>query len=202
MDDLSFKHIWNPGTKSRTLLLLHGTGGDENDLIPVGKTLDPDANLLSVRGRVDENGANRFFRGFGEGVFDQENMRQVTAALAEFIGAASLRYGFDTKNLFAVGFSNGANIGASLLMRHPEVLAGGVLIRAMVPFEPSSPVDLAGVRLLLSSGAYDPMVPRAAAERLAAIFVQGGADVEHVWAPVGHNLTREELDHARDWLAR
>jgi predicted esterase len=197
-----FHHRWFSGTSGRTLLLLHGTGGDENDLIPMGQTLDPAANYLSPRGRVDENGSNRFFRRFGEGNFDQENMRQETEALAVFLASASETYGFDPKGVYAVGFSNGANIGASLLLRHPEALRGAFLIRAMVPFEPETPPALLGTRVLISSGEFDPMVPRANAERLAAILVQGGADVEHVWAPVGHNLTRQELDHGREWLAR
>jgi phospholipase/carboxylesterase len=197
-----FHHKWLPGTSSRTLLLLHGTGGDENDLIPMGQTLDPSANLLSVRGRVDEQGAHRFFRRFGEGNFDQENMLNETEALASFLSTASAEYGFDAEQVYAVGFSNGANIGASLLLRHPEALRGAFLIRAMVPFEPESPPALMGTRVLISSGEFDPMVPRANAERLAAILVQGGADVEHVWAAVGHNLTRQELEHGREWLSR
>src|ERR1044072_7866451 len=131
----SFIHRWLPGTSSRTLLLLHGTGGDENDLIPLGQTLDPSASLLSVRGRGDENGSNRFFRRFQEGVFDQENMRTETEALAGFVKAAADEYKFDIEGVYAVGFSNGANIGASLMIRYPEVLRGGFLMRAMVPFE-------------------------------------------------------------------
>ena len=196
----SFIHRWLPGTSSRTLLLLHGTGGDENDLIPLGQTLDPSASLLSVRGRVDENGSNRFFRRFQEGVFDQENMRTETEALAGFVKAAADEYKFDIEGVYAVGFSNGANIGASLMIRYPEVLRGGFLMRAMVPFEPSETPALMGIRVLIASGEFDQMVPRMAAERLAAILVQGGADVEHLWVPVGHKLTREELDHAKEWL--
>lgn len=197
-----FTHLWKPGQSGRTLLLLHGTGGDENDLIPLGETLDPAANLLSVRGRVDENGSNRFFRRFREGVFDQENMREETEALAAFVKAAAEEYRFDIEDMYAVGFSNGANIGASLMIRNPEVLRGAFLMRAMVPFEPASTPSLMGIRVLIASGEFDQMVPRMAAERLAMILVQGGADVEHLWLPVGHKLTRDELDHAKEWLAR
>ncbi|MFI5385321.1 MAG: alpha/beta hydrolase [Fimbriimonadales bacterium] len=197
----SFKHRWIPGAGERTILLLHGTGGNEDDLIPLGQTLDPAASLLSPRGRVDEHGSNRFFRRFAEGVFDQENMLQETQALASWLRDASVAYGFDPEQVFAVGFSNGANIGASLLLRHPELLRGAFLMRAMVPFEPSSPPLLAGKRVLISSGESDPMVTRDQAERLAEILRSGGADVEHLWQPTGHNLTRAELDLARKWLA-
>jgi phospholipase/carboxylesterase len=195
-----FHHRWIPGSSSRTLLLLHGTGGDENDLIPLGQTLDPTANLLSVRGRVDEHGSNRFFRRFQEGVFDQENMRSETEALADFLRWAAREYRFDPEQVFAVGFSNGANMGVSLLLRHPELLRGGIFIRAMVPFEPETPPALMGTRVLISSGELDAMVPRQDAERLAAILVEGGADVEHLWVPVGHQLTRQEIDRAKAWL--
>lgn len=196
-----FHHRWVPGSSSRTLLLLHGTGGDENDLIPLGQTLDPSANLLSPRGRIDEGGANRFFRRFGEGVFDQENMRQETEALASFLRFASTEYKFDPEQVYAVGFSNGANIGVSLLLRDPELLKGGIFIRAMVPFEPETRPALLGTRVLISSGEFDPMVPRENAERLATILVEGGADVEHLWMPVGHNLTRQEIEQAKKWLS-
>jgi predicted esterase len=197
----AFHHRWIPGTSGPTLLLLHGTGGDENDLLPLGRTLDPDANLLSPRGRVDESGANRFFRRIREGVFDQENMRQETEALAGFLKSAAEEYGFDPEGVYAVGFSNGANIAASLLLRHPELLRGGFLMRAMVPFEPEFPPDLLGTRVLLASGEQDPMVSRAQAERLAFILVEGGADVEHLWVPGGHNLTKQEIEHAKKWLS-
>lgn len=127
-------------------------------------------------------------------------MLQETSALASFLSVAASEYGFDPEQVYAVGFSNGANIGASLLLRYPELLRGAFLMRAMVPFEPESPPDLLGTRILISSGETDPMVSRAQAERLAFILVQGGADVEHIWLPTGHNLTRQELEHARKWL--
>src|SRR5689334_19570676 len=122
-----FNHRWVAGKSGRTLLLLHGTGGDENDLIPLGETIDPEANLLSVRGRVDENGSNRFFRRFAEGVFDYENMKSETAALATWLKEASASLGFDPEQVYAVGFSNGANMAASLLLTHPELLRGAFL---------------------------------------------------------------------------
>ncbi len=203
MPDFEFVHTWIPAqdpATTRTLLLLHGTGGDENDLIPLGQTLDPNAHLLSPRGRVDEQGANRFFRRIREGVFDQENMRQETEALAGFIAKAAKEYDFDRSEVFGVGFSNGANMAASLMLRHPESLRGAFLMRAMVPFEPDPIPPLSGKRVLISSGESDPMVSRDQAERLAAILVQGGADIEHLWLPTGHNLTRQELELAKQWL--
>lgn len=200
MADWRFTHKWLPGTSRRTLLLLHGTGGNEEDLVPLGQSIAPEANLLSPRGRIDENGMNRWFRRFGEGQFDLENMREETDALAEFLSDARKAYSIDLENTFAVGFSNGANIAASLLLRRPELLAGAFLMRAMVPFEPEESPALAGTHVLLSSGETDPMVPRDNAERLATLFVRGGADVEHLWLPVGHNLTKQELQRAREWL--
>ena len=197
----SFVHRWITGTSARTLLLLHGTGGNEDDLIPLGQTLDPGANLLSARGRIDEHGQNRFFRRFAEGVFDQENMRDETDALAGFLKAAHQDYGVNPEQVYVVGFSNGANIGASLLLRYPELLRGGFLMRAMVPFEPETPPSLMGTRVLLSSGEVDPLVSRDEAERLATILVQGGADVEHLWLPTGHQLTKQELQRGREWFA-
>lgn len=195
-----FVHRWQLGSSPRTLLLLHGTGGDENDLIPIGQLVDPAANLLSVRGRVDENGANRFFRRFAEGRFDQDNMREETAALAGFLLAASSAHSFDPGGVYAVGFSNGANMAASLLLRRPDLLAGAFLMRAMTPFEPESPPALQGKRVLLASGDWDSMVYRDDAERLASILRGGGAEVEHLWLEAGHNLTRQELEHAKQWL--
>jgi len=197
----AFKHRWVPGSGPRTLLLLHGTGGTEDDLLPLGQTLDPAANLLSPRGRIDENGSNRFFRRFAEGVFDQENMRQETEALAALLMVAVKEYGIDAQDVYAVGFSNGANMGASLLLRDPDLLRGAILMRAMVPFEPSESPRLEGKRVLIASGESDPMVSRAQAERLASILTAGGAAVDHLWLPVGHNLTRSELEQARIWLA-
>ncbi|HVT13329.1 MAG TPA: alpha/beta hydrolase [Fimbriimonadaceae bacterium] len=195
-----FHHKWLAGTGDKTLLLLHGTGGDESDLIPVGRSLDPSASLLSLRGRVDENGANRFFRRFREGVYDLENMREETEAMASFLETAASEYGFDPEKTYAVGFSNGANIAVSLMFRHSELLRGAFLMRATVTFEPQPIPSLRGLRILIASGETDPLVPRPLAERLAAIFVQGGADVEHLWLGVGHNLTRQELEYAKGWL--
>lgn len=196
---MNFIYRWKPG-KEGVILALHGTGGDENDLVPLAEMLDPRAAVLSPRGRVLEGSANRFFRRFGEGNFDQENMREETTALAEFLIAQGTEHGFDPSEVTALGFSNGANIGASLLFRRPELLSRAILFRAMVPFEPEGKVDLTGKRVFLANGRSDPIVPVENAERLAAILRASGADVTHLWLETGHNLVREEVSAARSWL--
>lgn len=196
-------HRWEPATggEAPTLLLLHGTGGDETDLIPLARLVAPDAALLSVRGNVTEQGMPRFFRRLSEGVFDLEDLRKRTMALADFLDAAGERYGFSADGLYALGFSNGANIAASLLLSRPSALAGGVLIRAMVPFEPDISPDLRGRSVLLSEGRMDPMIPAARAERLAAILEDAGASVELAWQPGGHALTQGDVTVASRWLS-
>src|SRR5689334_14873637 len=151
---LSFVHRFEPATgpDRPPLLLLHGTGGDEADLLPLGRALSPSSALLSPRGKVLENGMPRFFRRFAEGQFDQQDLAFRTDELAVFVRTAAAHYGFDPKRVFAVGFSNGANIASSLVLRHPEVLAGAILIRGMVPFRPTEPSDFAGKPVLLLNG--------------------------------------------------
>lgn len=184
----------------RTLLLLHGTGGNEQDLIPLGERLAPDAGLLSPRGAVLEHGMPRFFRRLSEGVFDEADLRVRSAELARFVGGAADAYGFDPGNVVAVGFSNGANIAASLLILHPEVLAGAILFRAMVPIRERARPSLEGVRVLLSEGLNDPIVPRAEGEELARILGEGGATVRLAWQEAGHGLVQEDVDAATAWL--
>ena len=198
------EHRFVPGLphESRTLLLLHGTGGDENDLIPLGQALLPGAALLSPRGQVLEHGMPRFFRRLSEGVFDEPDLRVRTDELAEFVTWAAASYGFDPQRVTAVGFSNGANIAASLLLLRPDVLAGAILFRAMVPLVPDTRPDLQGVHVLMGSGRADPLVPGSDVERLAAMLEEGGADVTVHWSPGGHQLTAGDLEAARAWLVR
>jgi len=198
------EHRFVPGLphESRTLLLLHGTGGDENDLIPLGQALLPGAALLSPRGQVLEHGMPRFFRRLSEGVFDEPDLRVRTAELAEFVTWAAASYRFDPQRVTAVGFSNGANIAASLLLLRPDVLAGAILFRAMVPLVPDTRPDLQGVHVLMGSGRADPLVPVSDVERLAAMLEEGGADVMVHWSPGGHQLTAGDLEAARAWLVR
>jgi len=185
---------------SLTLLLLHGTGGTEDDLIPLGNELTLDASILSVRGKVLENGMPRFFRRLEEGVFDLEDLKMRTDELADFILKSSSIYDFDLKRLIAVGYSNGANIGASLLLRRPEVLAGAILFRAMVPFVPDVLPDLSKKFIILLEGMRDPIVSRQEAESLLKIFNKAHSNVTIKWQGSGHNLTQEDIESAKKWL--
>jgi predicted esterase len=184
----------------RTLLLLHGTGGDENDLIPLGEMLAPDAGFLSPRCTVLERNAARFFRRHAEGVFDLEDLHARTKDLIAFVGAAAEHYKFDKKKVVAVGFSNGANIAASVLLTSADTLSAAVLFRPMVPFIPDTPVSLAATRVFIGAGEGDPIVPATHSERLAELLQVCGADVTLTWQPGGHTLTRADVAAAYDWL--
>lgn len=183
------------------LLLLHGTGGDESDLLPLGQALAPGATLLSPRGKVLEHGMPRFFRRLAEGVFDVPDLIARTRELAEFVGAAASRYGFDPAAVFGVGYSNGANIAASLLLLHTGVLHGALLFRPMVPFEPESRPRLDGIPVFVAAGRQDPIVPHEQTRRLVALLEQAGADVTMHVEPAGHALTAGDVAAARVWLA-
>lgn len=200
MTDLGFIHRFIPATRPGLppLLLLHGTGGDENDLVALGEQLSPGAALLSPRGKVTENGMPRFFRRLAEGVFDQADLKLRTAELADFIAAARKTYALEAP--IAVGFSNGANIAASLLLARPDALRGAVLLRAMLPFEPQSPPVLAGKPVLLLSGSNDPMISAAGRDRLVAVLRAAGADLTYKALPTGHNLTQNDFTTAGYWL--
>lgn len=185
----------------RTLLLLHGTGGNERDLIPLGQELDPNAALLSPRGKTLENGRPRFFRRLAEGVFDLEDLRQRTNELADFVTSAAKHYEIDATAIVAVGYSNGANIAASMLLLRPGVLSAAILFRAMVPLVPETAPDLSARRVLISEGDHDPIVSAAEAGRLAGLLRNTGADVTIRFFPSGHELTPDDVDHAREWLS-
>jgi predicted esterase len=200
-----FVHRFEPASSpddAPTLLLLHGTGGDENDLIDLGQTIAPGANLLSPRGKVLEQGMPRFFRRLAEGVFDIEDLVLRTNELADFVAAAATEYEFDAKRVTALGFSNGANIAAAMMLLRPTTLSGAVLLRAMVPLEPERRPDLRDVHVLISAGRSDPIVPADNAQRLADLLRAGGADVMLEWQAAGHNLTQTDLAVAREWAQR
>jgi predicted esterase len=200
---MDFIHRFIPAeSKSpRVLLLLHGTGGDENDMVPLGRDLDPSAALLSLRGNVLENGMPRFFRRLAEGVFDEEDVVRRANELADFIPAAAAEYAFDPATLTALGYSNGANIAAATMLLRPGVIRSAVLLRAMVPLQPASSPELAGTRVLICSGKQDAIVPIENAQRLAAMLRDAGADVTHRFADAGHQLVFDEIAAAKNWLA-
>ncbi|HET9327062.1 MAG TPA: alpha/beta hydrolase [Candidatus Eisenbacteria bacterium] len=195
------RYVPAPGgqLEPRTLLLLHGTGGNELDLLPLGPMLDPYAALLSPRGDVLENGMPRFFRRIREGVFDEEDVKLRARALSEFVAEARAEYGLG--QVTAAGFSNGANIASAVMLLHPATLAGGVLLAPMVPIEPDPLPDLTGTPVFLGAGRSDPLVSVTEAERLAALLTRAGADVTLHWHPGGHSIDRGVVTAAHDWLA-
>ena len=204
MSELSFVHRFEPGTNpdAPPLLLLHGTGGNEHDLIPLGEAIAAGAALLSPRGKVLEHGMPRFFRRLAEGVFDQDDVRRRAHELADFVKAARNEYGIVAPT--ALGYSNGANIAAAVMVLRPEVLAGAILFRAMVPLtSPSTPASsdaLAGKGVLIVSGLRDPIAPSEHVAQLKALLEAAGAEVVHRSVPAGHELTQSDLTLAREWL--
>lgn len=201
MTETAFIHRFEPATSagSPPLLLLHGTGGDENDLLGLGKMVSSGSALLSPRGRVLEHGMPRFFRRLAEGVFDEEDVARRARELGQFVGEARQRYGIAAP--VAVGFSNGANIAAALLLLQPETLAGAILMRAMVPLSDPPKVALGGKPVLLLSGQADPIVPASNSARLAALLSDAGAKVTHKVLPAGHQLSQADVTLARDWIS-
>lgn len=204
MPNLAYHHLFEPGQDPAAppLLLLHGTGGDEHDLMRVGRALSPKSALLSPRGDVSEGGARRFFARLAEGVFDPAEVTRRTHALADFVVAAGKHYRFEPARLVAVGFSNGANIAATLLQLRPESLGAAVLFRAMVVLDqPSAKGSLVGKRALLMNGSFDPIVPADHPQRLAALLEAGGARVTARSLPASHALTAGDIPAAQAWLA-
>ena len=195
-----FIHEFIPGSSNRTLLLLHGTGGNERDLIPLGRELDPTAALLSPRGKVLENGIPRFFRRLAEGVFDLQDLKNRTNELADFVAAAAQHYGFAADKVVAAGYSNGANIAASMLLLRPEILSAAILFRAMVPLVPDKQPKLSSMRVWIGAGTDDPIIPTSETKRLAELLRKAGADVTIRHFAAGHELTPDDVEAARDWL--
>jgi len=200
---MDYTHRFIPAEESpprRVLLLLHGTGGNENDMIPLGRDLDQAAAILSLRGNVLEDGMPRFFRRLAEGVFDEDDVIRRANELADFIGAAAAKYSFDPGSLTAVGYSNGANIAAAVLLLRPGVLTRAILFRAMVPLSPATQPTLTDTGVLICSGKHDPIVPVENVERLAALLRQAGADVTLRFEDAGHQLVFAEIAAAKSWL--
>jgi len=201
MGELTFSHRFVPGERpqAQPLLLLHGTGGDETDLVPLGRMVAPGAPLLSPRGKVLENGMPRFFRRLAEGVFDEADVRARAHELADFIEAARAHYGIATP--VALGYSNGANIAAAVMLLRPDALAGGILLRAMTPLaNPPAEQGLTDKRVLIVSGVRDPIAPSANAARLKAMLEAAGAQVGHKVVPSGHELSQGDVTLAQQWL--
>jgi predicted esterase len=199
---LDFIHEFIPGGSNRTLLLLHGTGGNERDLIALGRELDPNAALLSPRGKVLENGMPRFFRRLAEGVFDLEDLRNRTNELADFVAAAAQHYGFASDKVIAVGYSNGANIAASLLLLRPDTLSAAILFRAMVPLIPKTQPNLSSMRVWIGAGTHDSIVPVSEPKRVAELLRNAGADVAMHYFEASHELTAADVASARRWMEK
>jgi len=194
-------HVFKEGKdpKQPTLVLLHGTGGNESDLMTIGEYLSPSSSLLGIRGNVLENGMPRFFRRLSEGVFDEEDLISRTKELHDFFDEAAAKYGFERQNMVAVGYSNGANIAASLLFHFEHTLKGAVLFHPMVPLRNISLPDMTGIPIFIGAGKNDMLVPTPETEELIQMLTDAGADVDTYWGNHGHQLTPEELRSATDW---
>jgi phospholipase/carboxylesterase len=200
--DLGFIHRFIPAADKTKppLLLLHGTGGDENDLLPLAGRIAPGAAVLSPRGKVLEQGMPRFFRRSGEGQWDIDDFKRRTAELADFLERARATYGIEKP--VALGYSNGANIAWSLLLADPGALGGAILMRAMLPFDPRPLPDLAGLPILMLTGRHDQLIPPQQAGLLAALLGEAGADATYELLEADHGLTEQDLKLAAEWLSR
>ena len=199
MNDFTYRFI--PGTGDRTLLLLHGTGGNENDLLPLGRAIDPDASLLSPRGKVLENGASRFFRRLAEGVFDEKDIVARADDLANFVSVAAKKHGFDQNTLVAIGYSNGANIASAMMLLGLLEFRGAILFRPMVPLSQPADTSLEDSTVLICGGRFDPIATPQQVSALAELLRDRKAEVEVRIQESGHELTETDVETARDWLA-
>ena len=197
-----FLHEFVAGNSRRTLLLLHGTGGNERDLLPLGRELDSNASLLSPRGKVLENGNPRFFRRLAEGVFDLEDLKTRTNELADFVTAAVQHYKLDADQIVDVGYSNGANIAASMLLLRPKIMHAAILFRAMVPLVPEKMPDLSAVHIWMGAGDQDPIIPPSEVQGLVELFRQASAEVTIRFFHAGHGLINSEVEAAKQWLGQ
>jgi phospholipase/carboxylesterase len=203
-EDLGYIHRFvsaQDSASGETLIVLHGTGGNENDLVGIGQAIAPGAAILSPRGNVLENGAPRFFKRLGEGVFDPKEVRSSAEDLARFIRAAIAKYDLDATRIYALGYSNGANVASTVMFLEPRLLQGAVLFRPMLVYEPEERGDLSGASVFISSGRMDPIVPVKSVERLAELLESSHAEVTLKWQSAGHNLVPSEVREAADWLA-
>ncbi|HHX66915.1 MAG TPA: alpha/beta hydrolase [Gallicola sp.] len=192
-------HIYKKGINENTLLLLHGTGGDETDLLEIGKIIDNEANILSVRGSVQEGGMNRFFRRLRPGVFDIDDLEKRTKELYEFINEARKKYGFERKKVIAVGYSNGANIAASMLFSIKNAISGAVLLRPMMPRRDKELVDNDNTKVFIAAGTHDSICPPEESKELAVYLESKNKEVRLEWINADHRLTYDELLVIKDW---
>lgn len=198
------KHIFKQSNKKNApvLLLLHGTGGTEEDLLELAKLIDEEASVLSVRGNVSENGMPRFFRRLAEGVFDEEDLLFRTGELHEFINESAEKYDFDRSNVIAVGYSNGANIAASLLYHYNDSLKAASLHHPMVPRRGIDLPDLSGTSVFIGAGENDPICTPEETKELSRTLSEAGVTVEEYWSQAGHQLTLEEVEAAKAWYQK
>lgn len=198
------KHIFKAGTNPEkpVLLLLHGTGGTENDLMPLAAHIDPEASVLSIRGNVSENGMPRFFKRLSEGVFDMEDLKLRTEELRQFITDSAEQYDFDRSNVVAVGYSNGANIAANLLFTYGDALKAAILHHPMVPNRDTELPSLKGTPVFIAAGTNDPICPAQESEDLEKLLADAGAKVELHWENQGHQLTMPEVEAAKVWYSK
>ncbi|MFC0472784.1 alpha/beta hydrolase [Halalkalibacter kiskunsagensis] len=196
------KHIYTKGKKqdAPTLLLLHGTGGNEHDLLALANMIAPDSSILSVRGNVLENGMPRFFRRLAEGLFDEEDLVFRTKELTEFVNESAKTYGFDRDRVVAIGYSNGANIAASMMYHHENALNGAILFHAMVPRRGVEIPDLTGTSVFIGAGKRDPLIPLNETKELIKDLEKANATMNEYWVDGGHQLVREEVEKAKEWF--
>lgn len=192
-------HIFQKGTNGRTLVLLHGTGGTEKDLLSIGKMIDPEANLFSIRGNVSEYGMNRYFKRKSMGVFDENSMAEEAENLKDFILESSKSYRFDPKKMTVIGYSNGANIASAIAFFHGKIFETMILFHPMVPLRGIDIPDLRRMQIFIGAGQNDQMMPEHEVSELTQIYQSANAEVEVFWTAYGHQLSKEELDAAQRW---
>lgn len=195
------KHIYKDNKSTYTFLLLHGTGGDEHDLLSLAQYINPNYNVLSVRGEIQENGMNRFFKRLSEGIFDEEDLVFRTHQLKEFVDLKAIEYGFDHSKVIALGYSNGANIAASILFHYQDAFDKAILLHPMVPIRKELP-DLTNADIFIGAGKNDPICPPEQSIELERLFIKANAKVQLHWENNGHRLIQGELDAVKDWLSK
>ena len=196
------QHVFIQGSNNRTLLMLHGTGGTEQDLLGLAKEIDSEANVLSVRGNVLENGMPRFFRRIADGVFDMEDLHFRTNELYNYVNEAAMEYGFNRANVIAIGYSNGANIAAAMMFYKENALRGALLHHPMVPDREANLPSLQGIDVWIGAGTNDFMCPPHESEDLQAMLQAAGANVHVDWFNYGHQLTMPEVQAAKQWYIK